>query len=52
MKSTLIILRSLLDKKKLLQQELEASKIVPIDEEDDDFEDQQINNERSQINIT
>ena len=28
------------DKKKLLQQELEASKIVPIDEEDDDFEDQ------------
>ena len=35
------------DKKKLLQQELEASKIVPIDEEDEDFEDQQINNERS-----
>ena len=34
------------DKKKLLQQELEASKIVPIDEEDDDFEDQHINNER------
>ena len=34
------------DKKKLLQQELEASKIVPIDEEDEDFEDQQINNER------
>jgi len=34
------------NKKKLLQQELEASKIVPIDEEDDDFEDQQINNEK------
>ena len=34
------------DKKKLLQQELEASKIVPIDEEEEDFEDQQINNER------
>merc|ERR1711988_1253584 len=35
------------DKKKLLQQELEASRIVQIDEEDDDFEDQQINNEKS-----
>ena len=34
------------DKNKLLQQELEASNIVPLDEEDDDFEDQQINNER------
>ena len=34
------------DKKKLLQQELEASKIVPIDEDEEDFEDQQINNER------
>ena len=34
------------DKKKLLQQELEASKIVPIDEEEEDFEDQQTNNER------
>ena len=32
------------DKKKLLEQELEASKTVPIEEEED-FEDQQINNE-------
>lgn len=34
------------DKKKLLEQELEASKTIPMDEEDDDFEDQPINNER------
>ena len=34
------------DKKKLLEQELEASKSVPIEEEDD-FEDQQINNENN-----
>ena len=35
------------DKKKLLQQELEASKIVPIEEEEEEeFEDQQISNER------
>ena len=33
------------DKKKLLEQELEASKTVPIEEEEEDFEDQQINNE-------
>ena len=34
------------DKKKLLEQELEASKTVPIEEdEEEDFEDQQVNNE-------
>ncbi len=33
------------DKKKLLEQELEASKTIPIEDEED-FEEQQINNER------
>ena len=41
-----IILRSQLLIKKLLEQELEASKTVPIEEDEEDFEDQQINNEK------